>query len=62
MNHGYRGDLRIEAPAHPGRGREFVQAAMELGYPNVDLNAPFKEGEFIQIISTQLQVLSQFNR
>ncbi|CAL8094303.1 unnamed protein product [Orchesella dallaii] len=44
VNHGYGGELRIEAPDHIGNAAEFIQAAQELGYPNVDLNAPFYEG------------------
>ncbi|CAL8094306.1 unnamed protein product [Orchesella dallaii] len=44
VNHGYGGDLRIEAPDYLGRGRDFVEAGREMGYPNVDVNAPFVEG------------------
>lgn len=44
MNHGYGGDLRIEAADEIGVGLEFVQAGVELGYPHTDLNAPFHEG------------------
>lgn len=44
MNHGYGGDLRIETPDHIGVAPEYVRAAQELGYPQVDLNAPYKEG------------------
>ncbi|ODN03624.1 Oxygen-dependent choline dehydrogenase [Orchesella cincta] len=44
VNHGYGGDLRIEAPDYIGTARDFVAAGGELGYPNVDLNAPFTEG------------------
>lgn len=44
MNHGYSGDLRVELPDYTGSAREFVRAGMDLGYPNVDLNAPFQEG------------------
>ncbi|CAL8094312.1 unnamed protein product [Orchesella dallaii] len=43
-NHGYRGELRIERPDYIGLAPEFVRAAEELGYPNVDLNAPYTEG------------------
>lgn len=43
--HGYNGELRIEAPDYIGTAPEFVQAAMEFGYPNRDLNsAPYSEG------------------
>ncbi|ODN03622.1 Glucose dehydrogenase [FAD, quinone] [Orchesella cincta] len=43
--HGYNGDLRIEAPDYVGMGYDFVRAAEELGFKNVDLNgAPFTEG------------------
>ncbi|CAL8094294.1 unnamed protein product [Orchesella dallaii] len=44
VNHGYGGDLRVEAPDWIGRARDFVEAGREMGYPNVDLNAPFAEG------------------
>ncbi len=43
--HGYSGELRVEAPDYIGLGPDFVRAAQEIGYPNVDLNgAPFDEG------------------
>ncbi|ODN03623.1 Glucose dehydrogenase [FAD, quinone] [Orchesella cincta] len=44
VNHGYRGELRVEAPDYLGRGKDFVAAANELGYRTTDLNAPFDEG------------------
>lgn len=44
VNHGYRGELRIETPHYTGAATDFVLAAQELGYPHVDLNAPFDEG------------------
>ncbi|ODM89498.1 Oxygen-dependent choline dehydrogenase [Orchesella cincta] len=44
VNHGYKGELRIERPDYIGLAPEFVRGAEELGYPNVDLNAPYSEG------------------
>lgn len=44
VNHGYGGDLRIEAPDYTGTAAEFIRAGQEFGYPNRDLNAPFTEG------------------
>lgn len=44
VNHGYTGDIRIEAPDFPSTALLFVKAGGEIGFPNVDLNAPYKEG------------------
>ncbi|ODN03621.1 Pyridoxine 4-oxidase [Orchesella cincta] len=43
VNHGYKGELRIERPDYIGLAPEFVRGAEELGYPNVDLNAPYSK-------------------
>jgi len=42
--HGFGGPLRIEKPDGIGLAPEYVRAGAELGYPSVDLNAPFNEG------------------
>ena len=44
MYHGFGGEVNIESGSHRPLAPYFLKAAAELGYPEVDLNAPFDEG------------------
>lgn len=38
--------MNIQVPSFTGIGKEFVEAGQELGYPEIDINAPHTEGVF----------------
>lgn len=45
--HGYNGEMTISSVPFKPLVKYFVTAAVELGYPIKDLNAPFDEGQFL---------------
>jgi hypothetical protein len=45
--HASGGELHIEKPAYTGLASTFIEAGRELGYPEVDLNGNFTEGNIL---------------
>lgn len=43
--HGSDGEVTVSAASYAPLAKYFVKAAEEMGYPIVDLNSPYQEGD-----------------